>query len=52
LLILNLSLFCASPNRQHPWFQIDLPPYLQNPPEVLENEVNPDVHHRLTVLLC
>ncbi|GAB9468808.1 hypothetical protein Gpo141_00006115 [Globisporangium polare] len=24
--------------RQHPWFQIDLPPYLQNPPEVVENE--------------
>lgn len=25
--------------RQHPWFQMDLPPYLQNPPEVVENEV-------------
>lgn len=26
-------------HRQHPWFQMDLPPYLQNPPEVVENEV-------------
>ncbi|GLD94811.1 hypothetical protein PINS_up003436 [Pythium insidiosum] len=25
--------------RQHPWFQQDLPPYLQHPPEVVENEV-------------
>ncbi|KAG7383043.1 Protein kinase [Phytophthora boehmeriae] len=24
--------------RQHPWFQIDLPPYLQHPPETVENE--------------
>ncbi|KAJ0393091.1 hypothetical protein P43SY_004485 [Pythium insidiosum] len=24
--------------RQHPWFQQDLPPYLQHPPEVVENE--------------
>eukprot|EP00644_Phytophthora_capsici_P009884 jgi/Phyca11/119653/e_gw1.39.449.1 len=24
--------------RQHPWFQIDLPPYLQHPPEIVENE--------------
>ncbi|KAG2786318.1 hypothetical protein JG687_00017303 [Phytophthora cactorum] len=24
--------------RQHPWFQIDLPPYLQHPPEIVENQ--------------
>ncbi|KAF4316439.1 hypothetical protein BBO99_00008710 [Phytophthora kernoviae] len=24
--------------RQHPWFQIDLPPYLQHPPETVEHE--------------
>ncbi|RLN37116.1 hypothetical protein BBJ28_00012275 [Nothophytophthora sp. Chile5] len=24
--------------RQHPWFQMDLPPYLQHPPEVVEHE--------------
>ncbi|DAZ93149.1 TPA: hypothetical protein N0F65_006348 [Lagenidium giganteum] len=24
--------------RQHPWFQCDLPPYLQHPPEVVENK--------------
>lgn len=24
--------------RQHPWFQVDLPPYLRHPPEVVENE--------------
>ncbi|CEG50273.1 camk camkl ampk protein kinase [Plasmopara halstedii] len=24
--------------RQHPWFQIDLPPYLQHPPEIVEHQ--------------
>lgn len=24
--------------RQHPWFQMDLPPYLRTPPEMIENE--------------
>uniref|UniRef100_A0AAV1UUN6 non-specific serine/threonine protein kinase n=1 Tax=Peronospora matthiolae TaxID=2874970 RepID=A0AAV1UUN6_9STRA len=24
--------------RQHPWFQVDLPPYLQHPPEIVEHE--------------
>ncbi|TDH69695.1 hypothetical protein CCR75_001292 [Bremia lactucae] len=25
--------------RQHPWFQIDLPPYLQHPPEIVEHQI-------------
>ncbi|TMW58966.1 hypothetical protein Poli38472_007111 [Pythium oligandrum] len=35
--------------RQHPWFQMDLPPYLQHPPEVVENEtfkIDEDVVHQ------